>query len=85
MAPSSLSLEIREIVKFSMEYPPLDMMVGPPTTKKKDAFTEQLAKSRTGVCINATEWAANKFGCPPLALEDDDLKIATNRALNSNA
>ena len=37
-----------------------------------------------GVRINATEWAAGKFGCLPLALEDDDLKIATNNSLSSN-
>ena len=28
--------------------------------------------------------AAGKFGCLPLALEDDDLKIATNSSLSSN-
>ena len=49
-----------------------------------DAITEQLAKSMAGVRINATEWAAGKFGCLPLALEDDDLKIATNNSLSSN-
>ena len=49
-----------------------------------DAITEQLAKSMAGVRTNATEWAAGKFGCLPLALEDDDLKIATNGALVSN-
>ena len=63
----------------------MDMMVVPPTTEKMDAITEKLAKRMAGVCINATEWAAGKFGCLPLALEDDDLKIATNRALDSNA
>ena len=36
------------------------------------------------VRINATKWAAGKFGCLPLALEDDDLKIATNSAPVSN-
>ena len=68
-----------------MEDTPLDMMVGPPTREKMDAITEQLAKSMAGVRVNATEWAAGKFGCLPLALEDDDLKIATNSALVSNA
>ena len=85
MVPFSLSSEIRESVKASMEDRPLDMMVGPPTTEKMDAITEQLAKSMAGVRINAAQWAAGKFGCLPLALEDDDLKIATNRALVSNA
>ena len=60
------------------------MMVDPPTTEKMDATTEQLAKSMVGVHINATDWAAGKFGCLPLALEDDDLKIATDSALVSN-
>ena len=67
-----------------MEDRPLDMMVGPPNTEKMDAITEQLAKSMAGVRINAKKWAAGKFGCLPLALEDDDLKIATNNALVSN-
>ena len=49
-----------------------------------DAITEQLAKIMAGVRINATQWAAGKFGCLPLALEDDDLKIATNSSLVSN-
>ena len=84
MAPFSLSSEIRESVKASMEDRPLDMMVVPPTTEKMDAITEQLAKSMAGVRINATQWAAGKFGCLPLALEDDDLKIVTNSALVSN-
>ena len=84
MAPFSLSSEIRESVKASMDDRPLDMMVGPPTTEKMDAITEQLAKSMAGVRINATEWAAGKFGCLPLALEDDDLKIATNSSFSSN-
>ena len=86
MEPFSLSSEIWESVKASMEDRPLDMMVGPPITEKMDAITEQLAKSMVGVRINATDWEAGKFGCPPpLALEDDDLKIATNSALVSNA
>ena len=85
MAPFSLSLEIRESVKASMEDRPLDMMVGPPTTEKMDAITEQLAKSMVGVRINATKWAASKVGCLPLALEDDDLNIATTSTLVSNA
>ena len=85
MAPFSLSSEIWESVKASMEDRPLDLMVGPPTTKKMDAITEQLAKSMAGVRINTTDWASRKFGCLPLALEDDDLKIATNNALVSNA
>ena len=38
-----------------------------------------------GVRINTADWAAGKFGCLPLALEDDDLKIATNSAFVSNA
>ena len=84
MAPFSLSSEIRESVKASMEDRLLDMMDGPPTTEKMDAITEQLAKSMVGVGINATQWAAGKFGCIPLALEDDDLKITTNGALVSN-
>ena len=37
-----------------------------------------------GVRINDTDWSAGKFGCLPLALEDDDLKISTNSALASN-
>ena len=49
-----------------------------------DAITEQPAKSMAGVRINATDWAASKFGCLPLALEDNDLKTATNSALVSN-
>ena len=84
MAPFSLSSEIRESVKASMDDRPLDMMVGPPTTEKIDAITEQLAKSMAGVRINATQWAAGKFGCLPLALEDYDLKIATSSLLVSN-
>ena len=68
-----------------MEDRPLDMMVGPLTTEKMEAITEQLAKSMAGVRINATDWAAGKFGCLPLALEDDDLKISMNSALVSNA
>ena len=55
MAPFSLSSEMRESVKASMDDRPLDMMVGPPTTEKMDAITEQLAKSMAGVRINATE------------------------------
>ena len=84
MAPFSLSSEIQEIFKTSMEDRPLYTMVGPPTTEKMNAITEQLAKSMAGVHINTTYWAAGKFGCLPLALEDDDLKIATNNALVSN-
>ena len=84
MDPFSLSLEIRESVKASMEDRPLDMMVGPPTTEKMDAITEQLAKSMAGVRINARKWAAGKSGCLPVALEDDNLKIATNNVLMSN-
>ena len=38
-----------------------------------------------GVRVNATKWASGKFGYLPLALEDDDLKIATNSVLVSNA
>ena len=38
-----------------------------------------------GVRINDTDWSAGKFGCIPLALEDNELKIATNSALVSNA
>ena len=38
-----------------------------------------------GVHINATKWAARKFGCLPLALEETDLKIFMNSALVSNA
>ena len=67
-----------------MDDRPLDMMIGPPTTEKMVAITEHLAKSMVGVRINATEWAAGKFGCLPLALEDDDLKIDTNNSLTAN-
>ena len=69
MAPFSLSSEIRESIKASMEDRPLDMMIGPPTTEKMDAITEQLAKSMARVRINATKWASGKCGCLPLALE----------------
>ena len=84
MAPFSLSSEIRESVKASMEDRPLDMMVGPPYTQKMDAITEQLAKSMAGVRVNATKWASGKFGCLPLALEDADLKTAMINVLVSN-
>ena len=84
MAPFSLSSEIRESVKASMEERPLDMMIGPPTTEKMDDITEQLAKCMSGVRINATKWASGKFGCLPLALEDANLIIATNNMLASN-
>ena len=84
MAPFSLSSEIRESVKASIEDRPQDMMVGPPSTEKMDAITEQLAKSMAGVRVNATKWASGKSGCLPLALEDADLKIATNNVLVSN-
>ena len=49
-----------------------------------DAITEQLAKSMAVVRINTIEWAAGKFGCLPFALGNDNLKIATNRAIVSN-
>ena len=45
---------------------------------------EQLAKCMAGVRINASKWASGKFGCLPLALEDEDLTIATNNTLASN-
>ena len=63
---------------------PLDMMIGPSTTENMDALTEQLAKCMAGVRINAPEWESGKFGCLPLALEDDDLKIATLNSLRTN-
>ena len=85
MSPFSLSSEIRGIVKASMEDRPLDMMVGPPTTQKIEVITEQLAKRMAGVRINATEWAAGKFGHLPLAFENNNLKITTNSELVSNA
>ena len=84
MAPFSLSSEILESVKASMEELPLDIMIGPPTTGKMDNIDEQLAKCMAGVHINATKWASGKFGCLPLALEDEDLTIATNNALTSS-
>ena len=49
-----------------------------------DDITEQLAKCMAGVRINATKWASGKFRCHPLALKDEDIKIATNNALMSN-
>ena len=67
-----------------MEERPLDMMISPPTTEKMDDITEQLAKCMAGVRINATKWASGKFGCLPLALEDEDLTITTKNTLTSN-
>ena len=67
-----------------MEERPLDMMIGPPTTRKMDDITKQLSKCMAGVRINATKWASRKFGCLPLFLEDEDLTIATNNTLTSN-
>ena len=67
-----------------MEERPLDMMIAPPTTGKMDDITKQLAKFMSGVRINAKKRASGKFGCLPLALEDEDLIIATNNALMSN-
>ena len=49
-----------------------------------DAIIKQLAKRMAGVRINATQWAAGKLGCLPLALKDNDLKIATSSVLVSN-
>ena len=67
-----------------MEERPLDMMIAPPTTGKMDDITKQLVKFMSGVRINAKKWASGKFGCLPLALEDEDLSIAINNALTSN-
>ena len=63
---------------------PLDIMIGPPTTGKMEDITKQLAKCMAGVRINATKWASGKFGCLPLALEDEDLTITTKNTLTSN-
>ena len=63
---------------------PLNMMIGPPTTGKMDDTTKQLSKCMAGVRINATKWESGKFGCLPLALEDEDITIATNNTLTSN-
>ena len=84
MAPFSLSSEIWESIKASMEERPLDMMIGPSTTGKMDDITKQIAKCMAGVRINETKWASGKFGCLPLALKDEDLTIATNNTLTSN-
>ena len=59
-------------------------MVDSLTTEKRDAITEQLAKRMAGVRVNATKWASGKYGCPSLALEDADLKIATDNVFVSN-
>ena len=67
-----------------MDDRPLNMMIGPPTTKKMDSLTEQLTKCMAGVRINAPEWDSGKFGCLPLALEDGDLTIATPNSLTTN-
>ena len=67
-----------------MEERPLDMMIGLRTTGKMDDTTKQIETFMAGVRINAKKWASVKFGCLPLALEDVDLKIATNNTLTSN-
>ena len=84
MAPFSLLSEIWESVKANMKELPLDIMIGPPTTGKMEDITKQLAKCMAGVRINETKWASGKFGCLPLALEDEDLTIAANNTLASN-